>query len=479
MKNKVGEQPNKMQNINKNENINADLNLNKNQIECKEVVKCGGENFTFNAGNLDKENLIEIENNNQNYKDNAFNQSAFLKLSENESGQEQSADLSEIESIFGKSEFKSECESEESGSENASENVDKTDLQNGSPYGKFKTANDLLNAYNNLQAEFTRRCQALKKMQNQIDLMQNKENSFKDKNLSNVNQVEKINQNQLDDMQLNRNKINATNEKVATTQEDAEKLLEQKGIKQQMGKAFFEKGLSSKEFKLKLLDEIKEQITYDKDAMNQLYLDALNSPDNNAESKGNAKSIEIAESGKGGEINEDKKDLFDFANELENANANGKQNAGEISEEKGEEAHDNKIKMYDTADSEEVPSYQRADFDEQLAKFLSVNKDARFYAKEIGEEILADRTLSLQCAYDRVLAKRYKAPNELASDENFIANYILNNEKVLKRIVKDFKAKREELPRMISNQNGAMAQALPSAVRTIKEAGELAYRLFD
>ncbi len=461
MRNNVGEQPNKMQNLNKNENINANLNLNKNQIESGEVVKCGGENFTLNADNLGKENKIEIESNNQNYKDNAFNQSAFLKLSEKESGQEQSPDLSEIESIFGKSDFKSECKSEESSSENAGENVDKIDLQNGSPYGKFKTANDLLNAYNNLQAEFTRRCQALKKMQNQI---------------------EKFNQNQLD-MQLNQNNADATNEKVATKQEDAEKLLEQKGIKQQMGKAFFEKGLSEKEFKLKLLDEIKEQIIYDKDALNELYLDALNSPDEKAGSKRNAESIEIVKRGTGGEINEDKKDLFDFANENSNINEiineNAKQKAGEISEEKGEEAHDNKIKMYDTADSEEVPSYQRADFDEQLAKFLSANNDARIYAKEIGEEILADRTLSLQSAYDRVLAKRYKSPNELASDENFIANYILNNEKVLKSIVKDFKAKREELPKMISNQNGAMAQALPSAVRTIKEAGELAYRLFD
>ena len=42
-----------------------------------------------------------------------------------------------------------------------------------------------------------------------------------------------------------------------------------------------------------------------------------------------------------------------------------------------------------------------------------------------------------------------------------------------------FKASKEELPRIITNHNGAMAQALPSGVKTIKEAGELAYRLFD
>ena len=58
MRNNVGEQPNKMQNLNKNENINANLNLNKNHIDCEEVVKCGGENFTLNADNLGKENKI-------------------------------------------------------------------------------------------------------------------------------------------------------------------------------------------------------------------------------------------------------------------------------------------------------------------------------------------------------------------------------------------------------------------------------------
>ncbi len=38
--------------------------------------------------------------------------------------------------------------------------------QNGSQYGKFKDAESLLSAYNNLQAEFTRKCQKLSELEN-------------------------------------------------------------------------------------------------------------------------------------------------------------------------------------------------------------------------------------------------------------------------------------------------------------------------
>lgn len=37
----------------------------------------------------------------------------------------------------------------------------------GSPFGKFNNANDLLNAYNNLQSEFTRKCQKLSELEKQ------------------------------------------------------------------------------------------------------------------------------------------------------------------------------------------------------------------------------------------------------------------------------------------------------------------------
>lgn len=65
---------------------------------------------------------------------------------------------------------------EQPSSEQAQENVDNneenenlgaTTSQKGSQLGKFKTSDDLLKAYNNLQAEFTRKCQKLSEIQKQ------------------------------------------------------------------------------------------------------------------------------------------------------------------------------------------------------------------------------------------------------------------------------------------------------------------------
>lgn len=44
-----------------------------------------------------------------------------------------------------------------------------TETQNGSIFGKFKNANNLLSAYNSLQAEFTRKSQKLSEFQKKLD----------------------------------------------------------------------------------------------------------------------------------------------------------------------------------------------------------------------------------------------------------------------------------------------------------------------
>ena len=55
------------------------------------------------------------------------------------------------------------------------------DKRLGSPLGKFKTADDLLDAYNNLEAEFTKKCQKLSEMQ--------RESSRKDDNVSQKDEI--------------------------------------------------------------------------------------------------------------------------------------------------------------------------------------------------------------------------------------------------------------------------------------------------
>lgn len=61
---------------------------------------------------------------------------------------------------------KSEQAQENIVKENESEGA-KGSLENGSQFGKFSSAEELLNAYNSLQAEFTRKCQKLSEIQKQ------------------------------------------------------------------------------------------------------------------------------------------------------------------------------------------------------------------------------------------------------------------------------------------------------------------------
>ncbi len=53
------------------------------------------------------------------------------------------------------------------------ETIQYSENQEGSIFGKFKDAKSLLDAYNNLQSEFTRKCQKLAEIQKE-----NNENAF-------------------------------------------------------------------------------------------------------------------------------------------------------------------------------------------------------------------------------------------------------------------------------------------------------------
>src|SRR5574344_1723568 len=60
------------------------------------------------------------------------------------------------------------------------ENLGATTSQQGSLLGKFNSPEDLLKAYNNLQAEFTRKCQKLSEIQKQVPEKGDNETSHED-----------------------------------------------------------------------------------------------------------------------------------------------------------------------------------------------------------------------------------------------------------------------------------------------------------
>ena len=82
-------------------------------------------------------------------------------------------------------------------SQNKAEDRAELDIKNGSKYGKFKDADALLEAYNNLQSDYTKKCQNLSELQKKLedkdfqdeispeklsDAMQNQSRSFFENN---------------------------------------------------------------------------------------------------------------------------------------------------------------------------------------------------------------------------------------------------------------------------------------------------------
>lgn len=71
----------------------------------------------------------------------------------------------EQEKIYGEQPAESKQAQEGIALKEENEQDGASTLQSGSQFGKFSCAEDLVNAYNNLQAEFTRKCQKLSEIQ--------------------------------------------------------------------------------------------------------------------------------------------------------------------------------------------------------------------------------------------------------------------------------------------------------------------------
>lgn len=103
--------------------------------------------------------------------------------------------------------------------------------------------------------------------------------------------------------------------------------------------------------------------------------------------------------------------------------------------------------IVETSHSDETkeiaPAFESKEWRSQVADFLRKNEHAREFSKEISSEILKDPNLQkssnmLEIAWSRVLAKNYKTPEQIATDNNFLQNFVLNNEEVKKQVFSNY-----------------------------------------
>jgi len=129
------------------------------------------------------------------------------------------------------------------------------------------------------------------------------------------------------------------------------------------------------------------------------------------------------------------------------------------------------------------PVYLSADWQKQVQEFIIKNPIGEKYREEIAGEIMKDEALArdkqcLKIALDRVLASKYRQPEELLGDENFINNFVTNNEKVREKIIGEYleSLNLHKSPDVIKKK-GDIPLSPVTRPKTIKEAGEMAAKL--
>lgn len=125
--------------------------------------------------------------------------------------------------------------------------------------------------------------------------------------------------------------------------------------------------------------------------------------------------------------------------------------------------------------STETPKEWKAKVD----KFFDETPDAKQFAREIAGEISKDTSLRsrsdcLEVALTRVLLSRYRAPKDLATDEEFLKEHILGSDFVKKAVIDGYmKDLRAGKPPVLITKAGQNTVAPRSKPQSIQEAGRL------
>ena len=131
-----------------------------------------------------------------------------------------------------------------------------------------------------------------------------------------------------------------------------------------------------------------------------------------------------------------------------------------------------------------VPCYSRENWQSELSDFMESHQFAKKFSKEIAEEISSDKALansphSLQLAYARVLEKHYK-DDDAIKNENVIKQVVQQNQSLREEIVKEYLDNLKKSPSLMSsNRGGAVGLSPFETPKNMKEAGEMARKLFN
>lgn len=131
------------------------------------------------------------------------------------------------------------------------------------------------------------------------------------------------------------------------------------------------------------------------------------------------------------------------------------------------------------------PAYENEDWRTRVAEFLVQNEQAKEFSREISNEILKDENLRnspdmLEIAWGRVLSKKFKTPDKLASESSFMEKFVLSNDDVKKKVIGNYLDEIRKAPPVIGSgiKGGISLLTKTSKPNNLSDAKALAEKFF-
>lgn len=126
---------------------------------------------------------------------------------------------------------------------------------------------------------------------------------------------------------------------------------------------------------------------------------------------------------------------------------------------------------------------KRHEIEEQVRAFFARYPSCAWLKDKMREEFALDPSLGaqphcLEIALGRVAGKNYVAPEVLMSEEDFVRDFVMKNERVRARMIEDYLTGiAGNMPPAIIKAHGKMTAVAPTKPASVSEAGRLIERM--
>lgn len=229
--------------------------------------------------------------------------------------------------------------------------------------------------------------------------------------------------------------------------------------------------------KVPVAEEIVDEIFSDK-AQNQYFIDSIFDDKSQIVTNNDNKTPDV-------EVEKDLQDDKQDSTENEGENKEQKQNFGKFKNpselykaycelEREFTKRSQKLKQLE---SEQCGFASEEQWREAVDKFFNETPSAKSFAREIACKIMEEPQLKndrncLSVALTRVLLDKFKSPEELMQDGQFLEKYVFGSKDIKDRIVSEYlSGVRNGQPPIILVENGTQCVAPSLKPKTIQEAG--------